>query len=282
MEDFLLLHSGNGYVKKSKGGLIMPYRNFRVLFLAGIILTGSLFLTQSVWAETLVESNVDTRVMVAMRVGQTAVQKLVQDPWKVISIPGGPLKGANFFMVFIDSFLVQDAQGKPDHGGINRRVAFAVPAKNTQSGEIVTMVTGGFNANPENIPGPYKNFGHATIQREHSFKGANLKPGTGKDSWEVRDNRRGAIELRIQYQRALPFRAKKEQKIYSATEPSFFRIYRTDSATDMVKSIPAKINRVQDYHLSVSVPELSNIFDGSEQLVGLSVIPLYVRQVFLP
>jgi hypothetical protein len=65
-------------------------------------------------------------------------------------------------------------------------------------------------------------------------------------------------------------------------EPSFFRIYRSETATDMLKSIPAGINHVQNYQLRVAVPELSKLFDGTEQLVGIATTPLYVRQVFLP
>ena len=87
---------------------------------------------------------------------------------------------------------------------------------------------------------------------------------------------------RHQYQLALPLRAKSEQKIYSAAEPSFFRIYRMETATDVLKSIPAGINRVQNYQLRVAVPELSKLFDGTEQLVGIAATPLFVRQIFLP
>jgi hypothetical protein len=220
--------------------------------------------------------------MVAMRVGQAEVQKLVPAPWQVNPIPGGPLKGANFFIVFIDTFLVQDAQGKPDKGGIARKVVFAVPAKHTQTGEMAIVVTGGFSANIDEVPGPYKDFVQATIQREQTHKWVNLEPAVSGDFWEVRDARGVIIELRIQYQQALLTRAKSEQKNYSAVEPSFFRIYRADTATDIVKSIPAGIDRVQNYQFHVAVPELKKLFDGTEQLVAVGVIPLYVRQIFLP
>jgi len=109
-----------------------------------------------------------------------------------------------------------------------------------------------------------------------------VEAGVGSDFWEVQGTRGGNIELRLQYQGSLPSRDKSEQKIYSAVQPSFFRIYRLDTATDMVKSIPAGIDRVQKYQLRMAVPELSKLFDGTEHLVGISVIPLYVRQVFLP
>ena len=260
----------------------MLYKYIAVFFILGFSLVSNLFLTQPVYAETLVQSTADTRLMVAMRVGQADLQKLVPAPWQVTPIPGGPLKEANFFIVFIDTLLVQDAQGKPDQGAISRKVVFAVPAKHTQTGEMAIVVTGGFTANINEVPGPYKNFVQATIRREQTHKGVNLEPALGGDFWEVRDARGVVIELRIDYQQALLLRAKSEQRNYSAVEPSFFRIYRVDQATDIVKSIPAGIDRVQNYQFRVAVPELKNLFDGTEQLVAVSVIPLYVRQIFLP
>lgn len=260
----------------------MLYRYIAVFFILGIGLAGNFSLTQSCWAETLVQSTAETRLVVALRVGQAELQKLVPIPFQVTPIPGGPIKEANFFVVFVDAFLFHDAQGKPDMGGINRVVVFAVPAKHSQTGEMVTVVIGGFSANIDGVPGPYKNFAQATIRREQTYKWANIEAGVSDDFWEVRDNRGGTIEVRLQYQRALPSRAKSEAKIYSAVEPSFFRIYRLDTATDVVKSIPAGIDRVQKYQFRMAMPELSKLFDGTEQLVAVSVIPLYVRQVFLP
>ena len=260
----------------------MNHRIITVWLFFCVLSVATFFLIHPAGAETLVQSTAETRLMVALRVGQAELQKLVPAPWQVIPIPGGPLKEANFFVVFIDSFLVQDAQGKPDKGGIIRLVVFAVPAKHSQTGEIATVVIGGMAANIDSVPGPYKNFVQATIRREQTYKEANIEAMFGEDFWEVKDNHEGFIELRIQYQGALPSRAKSEQKIYSAVEPGFFRIYRVDTATDIVKSVPARIDRVKNYQFRMAVPELSKLFDGTEQLVAVAVIPLYVRQIFLP
>lgn len=260
----------------------MTHRNITDWLFFCVLSVATFFLIHPAGAETLFQSTADTRLTVAFRVGQAELQKLVPAPWQVMPIPGGPLKEANFFFVFIDSFLVLDAQGKPDQGGVTRKVAFAVPAKHTQTGEMATVITGGFTANIAEVPGPYKDFVQATVRREQTHKGVNMEIGVGEDFWEVKDNHGGIIELRIQYQGALPPRAKSEQKIYSAVEPSFFRIYRIDTATDIVKSIPAGIERVQNYQFRVAMPELKKLFDGTEQLVAVAVIPLYVRQIFLP
>jgi hypothetical protein len=122
----------------------------------------------------------------------------------------------------------------------------------------------------------------ATVTREQRHRGTNQEVGVVDDSWEIRDARGGMIELMVQYQRALPSRGKQELKIYSAVEPNFFRIYRVESAADIVKSVTMDINRVQKYQIRITVPELGKLFDGTEQLVGVIVYPLYLRQVFLP
>ena len=98
----------------------------------------------------------------------------------------------------------------------------------------------------------------------------------------VQDSAGGILEFRMDYQRAVPNRTKREFKSRGPGEPDFFRIYRDDYAVDTVKSIPAGIDRVQNYQLRVTMSELRKMLDGSEQLVGISVNPCRVRQVFLP
>jgi len=251
-------------------------------FFLSMVLVGTLSVAQTVWAENLVESTVETRLLLALRVGQEEIQKSLPATWQGISIPGGPMKDANFFVVFIDSFLVQDAQGKPSKGGISRGVVFAVPAKHTQTGEIATVVTGGFTASIDNVPGAYKIYAQATLRREQTYKVANIEGGVVDDFWEVRDTQGGIIELRIQYERALPLRTKQDQKLYSAVEPTFYRIYKQEMAMDLVKSIPTGVDHVKNYRFNVAMPKLKNLFNGNEQLVAVIAYPMYVRQIFLP
>lgn len=217
-----------------------------------------------------------------MHAPQTELQKQIPEPWQLVSMPGGPFKGTNLFLVFIDPILVQDAQGKPEPGKSSCKVVFAVPAKNSQTGEVATMVIGGFSGSPSTVPGAYKNFKLAPVQRAYAQKTIHSKPGIVEDAWDVGEPNGALIQLRIKYHEGLLFRNDFEQKVYSAKEPGFFRIYRIDSATDMVRNVPMNVDRIKDYQLRVSVPEFSGIFDGSEQVVAIAAIPLYIRQVFLP
>ncbi len=260
----------------------MRYQCVAVLFLVAITIGGVLGPCQVGWAETFVESSVEARLVLALRVGQAELQRWVPDPWQVDPLAAGPSKSANLFVIFIDRWLSQDADGKPILGGAGYQVALAVPAKHPQLGESVLFVIRIYTGSPQALPGPYKSTVLATIRREQTLKGANLGPGAGGELWEVRDAGGGVVDLRVQYERALPSRAKPELKLRSAVEPAFTRIYRIDQGTDVVRSLPASIDRIQSYQLRVTISELSKLFDGTEQLVSIAVLPWFVRQVYLP
>jgi hypothetical protein len=251
--------------------------------LSFILVFGSGIFAAQVGAETLIGSNVDNRIIVALRVGQAELQSWLPAPWQVNPIPGGPLKDANLYVIFVDRLLGQDAQGKPTAGGTMRAVALVAPAKNTQTGKPAPFVLRIYVPHEDiSLYNPYKNSVQANIRREQTLKGADLEPGTGSELWELRDRVGGMLQFRMEYQRAVPRRAKQEFRPRSAVEPTFFRIYRVDQWSDLVKSIPAGINRVQNYQLRVTVSELSKLFDGTEQLIGIMVVPWYVRKLSLP
>jgi hypothetical protein len=119
------------------------------------------------------------------------------------------------------------------------------------------------------------------VFRGATLQGANLG-GKGSEVWTVRDGAGGILEFRMDYQRAVPKRVKKEFKVRSSVDPNILFIYRDDYAGDLVKSIPAGIDRVQNYKFRVTMPELRKMFDGSEKLVGILVNPSRMRQRFLP
>lgn len=237
----------------------------------------------SVWAETLVGYNNESRTVLALRVSQAAAQAWLPAPWQVNPVEKGPSKDANLLVVFIDPWLGQDPQGKPSAMPVDRRVAIAIPGKHPQTGETANFVARIYHANPNAAPGPYKNsIPVATVRLEQTSKGAGSEPAAGSEFWEVRDAGGATIELRLQYQRGVASRVKSEGKPRSAVDPNFFRIYRIDQGLDVVKSVPTGIDRVQQYSLRVTMPELRKLFDGTEQIVSISLLPWYLRQVSLP
>ena len=232
-------------------------------------------------AETFVETNFDSRLNVQFRVAEAALKSWVPAPWQINPASSGPGKDANLTVVFLQRLLVLGPDGKPTPGATHRTVAIVAPAKNTQTDESAPVVLRVYTADPQGLPGPYKNSVKASVRREFTLKGEGNEPGTGSELWQMQTDG-GSIEVQVAYQRAVPSRAKSDSKVYSAVEPTFFRLYRVDQGMDVVKSVPAGIDRVQSYRFRSTVPELTRLFDGTEQLVAVSVIPWYAREVRLP
>jgi len=246
-----------------------------VLFLALLPITAS--------AETPVESNIDSRLILGFHVSDSELQNWVPAPWQVSPVPAGPTKGVNLFMLFIQNLLSQTPDGKPSaSGGTARHVTLVIPARHAPTGEESSIVMRVYTTDHGGLPGPYRNSVKAEVRRELTLRGENLAPGTGSDYWEMREASGGGIVVRITYQRTVPSRVKVERKVRSSVEPDFYRIYRLDQGTENVKSVPEGIDRLQSYEFSSTVPELSKLFDGGSQLVSITAVPWYIQQVSLP
>ena len=234
-------------------------------------------------AENLVGSNVDYRLIVALRVKQAAVQSWIPNPWQVTPVAKGPLKDANLYVVFVDRLLNQDAEGKTNLGGTFRVVAIVAPAKHSQTEQLAPFVLRVFTPHKDiSLYNAYKNTIRADISCERTLKSTNLEPGIGTELWEVKDDSGGVMTLRMNYQRSIPSRANRELKPRSAIEPDFFRIYRFDQGSDLIKSVSMGLNRAQNFEFKVTLSDFRKMFDGSEEVIGIVSVPWYVRKLFLP
>lgn len=219
-------------------------------------------------------------MILAFKVGDEAAQGALPAGWVAAPFGGGALAGANYLVVFMDRHINLDAAGEVHRDGLFRGVAFAVPAKAEGSDERVYFVTRVYL--PDEGINPYNNTLRASVSREASLSGSDVAPGTGGEAWTVEDDAGGRIAFSMEYRGAVPSRSQSEAKIYSNVEPDFYRIYRYDQLTDLVRSGPAEIDRVDAYAFSVSIEELAPVFDGNEELIGNLSLPWYARQTFLP
>ena len=254
------------------------FKNLSILFLIGIICVGSVAFSTLAQAETLVESSLFFRIYLAFSVDQKAAQAWLPSPWNLSPIPEGPLKGANLLVIFTDKFIHQDGEGKLDKGGAYCSVGLVSWGKNQQTGEFAPFVTRGYWPNDD--PGSYKKAVKAMVSREATIKAS--ASGTGSEVWKVQDSAGGIMEFRMDYQRGVPSRRTYEFKVRSSVDPNILYSYKDDTAVDLVKSIPAGIDRVKNYKFRVTMSELRKMFDGSEQLVGILINPSRVRLKYSP
>src|SRR6478735_7264019 len=231
-----------------------------------LFVVGAMFLAQPVFAqsnEKYTGSNVDVRTILSFKASDAAVQKMLPEGWEVNSPAAGPSKGANLGLSLIDQITAQDAEGKP--ATTFRGAVFTIPAKKKGADTAGTMVFTGLMS--AGAPGAYGVY----------------VPAKAKVEREVETEADGkSIEVEIEYERGPALRNKVEAKVFSAAKPEFYRIYRFEQASDVARSTANGVDRVGKISVKGTGEKLAPLFDGAQQLISVTSIPWYSRQVYLP
>jgi len=229
--------------------------------------------------EKLSGTNVDTRLGFAFKAPDAAVQKMIPAGWELNSPTSGPNRGANLSLSVVDQVTSQDAEGKaltPYRG-----VAVTIPVKRKGSADGGPMVVAGLFA-PGGAPGAYGVFLPAKVVVERKLRTDPEGKTSVEETWQLRSDDGHSMDIHVNYVRGGVARTKLEAKVYSGAKPDFFRIYRVEQATDVARSTATGVDRVSSVSVKMSGQKLAPLFDGSEQLISVTSIPWYSRQVFLP
>ena len=70
--------------------------------------------------------------------------------------------------------------------------------------------------------------------------------------------------------------------IRDRSKPEFFRIYRFEQGVDVVRGAGTGPERLQKVAFKAAGEKLSPLFDGTEQLISLTSVPWYQREIYLP
>ena len=76
----------------------MIIRYLRALLPGTLILLGYVFSISPGWAQAPVATNVDSRVVLAFRVGEAKLQSWLPEPWVVNPVAAGPSKDATLLI----------------------------------------------------------------------------------------------------------------------------------------------------------------------------------------
>jgi hypothetical protein len=232
----------------------------------------------AVAAQTVTEWNAESRTTLSFRVNEAVAQRLLPPGWTVAPSASPANRGGNLTLVFIERLLVLDPQGQPLRTGTSRYVVLAIPARNA-AGEANTIVVGGLSPGGA---GAYDAYLTTTVARvERTSSAQNEEAGQATEHWEFTAASGERLELRLAFRRATPVKSHAEAKLRSAARPDFTRTYRIDQATDVLRSA-ASADRITDLSFRASGPAFATLFDGTEQLLSVTSIPWYVREVSVP
>jgi hypothetical protein len=244
----------------------------RALFVGFLLLAAGPALA----AEKYVGGNTDVRTVLAFKAADAAIQKVLPDGWEPDVAASGPAKDINLRVTFIDRLFAQDAEGKALPSA--RIVTLGIPARKKGSEGRGTMLFLIYTSGESG--GPYGVSVKADAKMEREVEIDPAGKAAVEESWQFQAPDGNSIQLEIQYARGPLKSGKAESLLYSAVKPSFYRIYRYEQLEDAVRD--AGSDRVQKIVFKASGPKLSPLFDGSEQLIGVTSVPSYTRQTYLP
>jgi hypothetical protein len=229
--------------------------------------------------EKLSGSNVDSRIGMAFKVPDAALAKLVPEGWEINPPTSGPSQGANLNVTLVNMQAAYDAEGKPVMP--YRGVAFSVPMKKKGGDASGPMIVAGlFTSNY--APGSYGVFLPARISVDRKVRMELDGKTTVDEVWELRADGGHSLDIHLQYVAGVPTLSKAEQRVYSAMRPGFFRIYRVEMASEVIRSLATGVEREAHASLKAAGDKLGPLFDGPHQLISVTAIPWYSRRVSLP
>jgi hypothetical protein len=222
----------------------------------------------------------EVRTTLAFKLPDAKIQKLLPEGWQSAPIAAGPSKDANLAVAFIDWLTVLEPDGKP--GPAARTISLTLPARKKGTEEVAPLVFAGLTSDPGQAPGPYSVYPLAKVTVDRHLRTDDAGASTQEESWQFTGEKGDSIELQVKFVRGVAALGKVEVRPHSAIKPDFYRIYRIEQAVDVVRSAVAGVDRVQSYAFKASGGQLSQLFDGSEQLVSITSLPWDTRVITLP
>jgi hypothetical protein len=235
-------------------------------------------------AETPVESSLETRFQLDLKVPDAALATSLPSGFTPNVATQGPAKDCNLRAVFIDRVTINGPDGKPAGKGSNRLVYLAAPVKDA-SGGAAQVVIAGLTEDPEDAPGPFGVYLRATT---HSMQRTTAAGASGpiQDSqdWSFAAATGERLELHIKYERGVANKANPaDVRFYSAKNPGFFQISRQEQVLDILRNVTTNpADRVKEFSFKAGGGSYARLFDGTEKPLSWDNILWVHRTVLAP
>jgi len=229
-------------------------------------------------AETPVESAMEARFQIDLKVPDAALKALIPPGFTLNVAPQGPAKDCNLRLVFIERLTINAPDGKPAGKGSNTLAWLVAPVKDP-SGANAQLVVGGLTADPSDAPGPFGVYLAAnthTVQRTLST--------TESQDWVFTAATGERLEMHIKFERGVGNRGKpSDTRFYSAKNPEFYQISRQEQVLDILKNVTTNPpDRVKEFSLKGGGGSYAKLFDGTEKVLSWDNILWLNRTVLLP
>lgn len=229
---------------------------------------------------TLIGSFQYSRIILIFRVAEAPLQSRLLPPWQ----PYLTEDGFNVGVGFCDVVISQNAQGDALPSSSTRYIPVNGPVRNAESGRIANMRYCTYASHPEKLltrgRGP-KDAGPIQVQIEG--KVARLLSDTGvivKENYEVRLPDAGTMKADVEFARGSPESIEWSTEVLLPGDPAERLYYTNVELQDTVLSLSDSVDRIKELRYTLSAREISDIFDGNEELVAVISVPWSAREVY--
>jgi hypothetical protein len=234
-------------------------------------------------AQTPIESSSEVRFQLDLAVPNAALTPLLPTGFTMNVATQGAAKDCNLRAIFIDRLTINAPDGKPVGRGSNRLVYLAVPVRDA-AGANAQLIIGGLTGDPNDAPGPFGNYLHATTATaKRTIAGEG--PGVVEtQDWTFHAASGEHLELHITFERGVANRNQpNETKFYSAKNPATYQISRQEQVLEILRNPTTNPpDRVKSYSFKGSGGSFAKIFDGTEKIVSWDNIVWLNRTVSVP
>lgn len=208
-----------------------------------------------------------------------AAASRLPEGWASAPIAQGPAAGADAILVLIDRLLATDVEDQPLGQGTNQLAVVVLPSTNA-AGEPNLVIAGGYSADAASTPGFYGNYEPATVEIERTSHTADLAR-TSEERWSVRSQDGDALTVSLAYAEATPAASSFDQTAVSAADPSKTRHYQGTQVVDVLRSVPAGVDRVSSFELTAEGGPVADLMTA-DNVVAISRFAHYGRNTFVP
>lgn len=250
------------------------------LALGAAVTSATLFTATAAIGETLLQNTVENRVLLAFKVDGAALAEVMPDGWTPITLPKGPVAGSNLILSFFDKLLITDADGKPTDPASQPVMALVAYGKAAEIEGVRTFVTAIYEVPP--VVDPFGLSEPAGITRDTAMH-LDADGRTRSEAWTVQPESGGSFSFDLDYAvKGYGWSEDGMSMPYSAADTTFHQVYRYDQLAELAMNPGLGRELDGSFTYTADIPALSGLFDGTEELVAIVSIPVYVRQVFEP
>jgi hypothetical protein len=252
-------------------------RHLLTAALAGLL---PMVLCASASAEHLSATTQEVRIVLYYHLPPEKLAKFLPPGFTPADFTTGPATGANLTVNLSDQLSNLDAGSTAGSNARGQGVTISARVKEPKSGQNVSMVLFGFT-NGDDSPGPYGTHRKATISMSRAIQTRADGQAVVTEHWSAKSPQGDALTVDVSFVRGSLTASHTDQQTWSSVHPDFYRIYKTDQQSDVVRSKSGGIDRASACNVT-DTGEVAKYLDRSETPIAVVSVPVLHREIWLP